>query len=312
VRIVFFGTPQFSADFLTALLDDNEIEVAAVVTQPDEPQGRKRVLTPPPVKVLAESRGIPVWQPTRIKENVAMFETLRAYKADAFVVIAYGRILPQALLDIPARGVVNVHPSLLPKYRGPSPMQAAIAAGDAETGISIMLIDALMDHGPILAVEKLTIDPRETTESLTKKVTKIGAPLLVDTLKKWIDGAITPVEQDHSAATICSILKREDGIIDWSQPAEVIDRKLRAFTPWPGMSTTWTRNGTPVGLKIIRAMLSDKSVEPGRVLIDGNQLYVGTSSTALQITDLQPAGGKPMDAGTFIRGYHDIDGTRLN
>lgn len=312
MRIVFFGTPQFSADFLKVLVDDADIEAIAVITQPDEPVGRKRILTPPPVKVLAESRSIPVWQPARVKENVALFETLRAYGADAFVVIAYGRILPQELLDIPKHGVINVHPSLLPKYRGPSPMQAAIAAGDKETGISLMLLDAQMDHGPILAVEKLTIDDRETTESLTRKVVDVGAPLLVDTLKKWVGGHIASTEQDHTAATICSILKREDGAIDWTRSAESIDCLIRALTPWPGTSATWTRNGSPIALKIIRALVSDRKLDVGKVLVDGNQLFVGTATTALQITDLQPAGSKPMDAGTFLRGYRDIEGTVLD
>lgn len=311
MRIVFFGTPHFSADVLKALVDEADLDVVAVVTQPDEPVGRKRLLTPPPVKVLAESHNIPVWQPTRVKENLALFETLRAYNADVFVVIAYGRILPQTLLDIPKHGVVNLHPSLLPKYRGPSPMQAAIAAGDKETGISIMLLDAQMDHGPLLAVEKLTIEAQETTESLTRKVVDAGAPLLIRALKYWVDGNITPLEQDHTAATFCSILKREDGILDWTKSARALDCQIRALTPWPGTSTTWMRDSSPLGLKIMRALDSDRSLPPGRALVDGHQLFVGTSSTALQITDLQPAGGKLMDAGTFIRGHQDINGASL-
>lgn len=311
MRIVFFGTPTFAAEFLKAMLEVDDIEVTAVVTQPDEPVGRKHVLTPPPVKLLAAERGTPAWQPTSMK-NPAFHATLRGYDADVFVVIAFGRILPQEILDIPKKGVVNVHPSLLPKFRGPSPLHAAIASGDAETGVCIMLLDTLMDHGPILACEPIALDAKETVETLTKKVVAVGAPLLVSTIRGYVDGTISPTPQDHANASYCKLLTREDGVLHWSLPADVIERKIRAYYPWPGTSTTWMRNGEPLMLKLITADVETARLAPGLVQAVGNTLLIGTGTTALAVTQLQPAGSKAMDAATFLRGYGDIHGTVLD
>lgn len=322
MRIVFFGTPEFSADFLRAIIADADITVAAVVTQQDEPQGRKKVLTPPPTKVVAAADGIPVFQPTKLKDP-AFADALRACNADVFVVIAYGRIIPQAVLDIPPHGCVNVHPSLLPKLRGPSPIISAIANGENETGISIMLLDADMDHGPILAQTSFPLDATETAVSLTEKVVTHGVPLLLATLKGYVAGSVVPKPQDHDAATFCKLLTREDGRIDWSQPANVIDAKIRAYTPWPGTYTTWHRNGADVALKIISARISDvspfTSVIPsetrdliGKVHIASDRLYIGTGTDAIEVTELQPAAGKRMDAKSFVQGYRDIGGATLH
>ncbi len=307
MKIVFFGTPQFSADFLLGLINEPSFEVIAVVCQPDEPQGRKKIMTAPPTKSLAESRNIPVFQPTKLKDDTFV-ESLRSLNADAFVVVAYGRIIPQIVLDLPKLGTINVHPSLLPKYRGPSPMQSAIAAGETETGISIMLLDALMDHGPILAQTKLSITSDTTSESLMAEVVATGVPLLIETLKKFELGEITPIEQDHSAATICSLLSRADGIIDWTQPAALIDAKIRGLNPWPGTSSA--------NLKIFSACIRSTytlnlDLSPGQILIDGDHLLIGTGTTALAILELQPAAGKRMSAAAFIAGHHELNGTSL-
>lgn len=310
MRIVFFGTPAFAGEFLNAILETGDIEVAAVVTQPDEPVGRKHILTPPPVKVIAESRGIPVWQPNKMK-NPAFHATLRGYNADAFVVIAYGRILPQEILDIPRLGIVNVHPSLLPKFRGPSPLHAAIASGETETGVCIMLIDAEMDHGPLLACEHIALDAKESVETLTAKVVRIGGSLLIQTLRGYASGTVTPQPQDHDKATYCKLLKREDGIVNWNEPAEIIEQKIRAYTPWPSMTTTWQRNGQPLPLKLLAADVGTATIAPGLAQAVGNKLFIGTGSTALEITKLQPSGSKPMDAAAFIRGYGDIHGVQI-
>jgi methionyl-tRNA formyltransferase len=302
MKIIFFGTPQFSANFLQGLLNEPSFDVTGVVCQPDEPIGRKKILTAPPTKQLAESHSIPVFQPTKLKDET-FIESLRQLNADAFVVVAYGRIIPQIILDIPKLGVINLHPSLLPKYRGPSPMQSAIAAGETKTGISIMLLDALMDHGPILAQTKLAITPTTTSKSLMTEVVATGVPLLIETLQKLEHSEITPTEQDHSVATTCSMLSRADGIINWNQPAALIDAKIRGLNLWPGTSTT--------NLKIFSAINTDRSLPPGQVLIAADHLFIGTGTTALEITELQPTAGKRMPAKAFIAGHHELNGTSL-
>ncbi|MBI1908094.1 methionyl-tRNA formyltransferase [Candidatus Uhrbacteria bacterium] len=311
MKLVFFGTPEFAGQFLSALHADPFFEIAAVITTSDEPVGRKKELTPSPVKTRAMSLGIPVLQPTKLKDP-AFHDTLRAFDADAFVVIAYGRILPQAVLDIPPMGCVNVHPSLLPKLRGPSPIISAIANGETETGVSLMLLDAEMDHGPVLAQTTFPVVSDETTSSLTEKVVAHGAPLLLDTLKQLAAGTATPRAQDHTQATFCALLTREDGKIDWAEPAEVIERKIRAYNPWPGTWTTWNRNGQPMTLKIFAASPSHHpTIPPSTVLVENGSLYVGTGSTALRILAIQPAGGTRMPADAFLRGYADIANAEL-
>lgn len=306
LRVVFFGTPEFAAHSLKGLIHDPYFDVVGVVTQQDELQGRKKVLTPPPVKSVALEHGVQVFQPTKMKDP-DFHAALRALKADVFVIVAYGRILPDALLNIPKLGCVNVHPSLLPKWRGPSPMIAAIANGDKDTGVTIMKIDEAMDHGPILAQKAFALNENETTESLTQTVVHIGVPLLLDTLKAYHAGSITPREQDHSQATLCKLLSREDGVITWNESAEVIERKIRAFNPWPGTSSTFKRNDEPLPVKIFSAKIDSSVLNPGEVRIVDNRILVGTISTALEITELQPAGGKRMKAADFVRGYKGIE-----
>ena len=228
-------------------------------------------------------------------------------RIQAFVIVAYGKIIPQNILDIPKQGNINVHPSKLPKYRGPSPLQAAIAAGDRETAISVMLIDDKMDHGPILKQEALKIDKQETPATLREKVVKIGGPILVKTLKDFLAGKIEPKEQNHDKATICKLLSREDGIIDWNESAEMIDDKIRAYTPWPGTSTGWNEST----IKIHKTILSDEKLDPGLVKIVENKLLVGTSAKALEILELQPEGKQKMNAQAFINGNKEIDGSIL-
>lgn len=310
MKIVFFGTPEFSADFLRALIAEANIDVLGVVTQPDEPLGRKKVLTPPPTKVVAAQHNIPVFQPTKLKDP-AFAESLSAMRADAFVVIAYGRIIPQNVLDIPHLGCVNVHPSLLPKLRGPSPIISAIEMGERETGITIMKLDADMDHGPILAQTSFPLAADETTPTLTRKVVEHGIPLLIETLKGYVAGRITAVEQDHDNATFCKLLAREDGQINWKAPAEIIDAQIRAYDPWPGTSTVWHRNGTDVTLKIFVGRIGSECLPPGVVHLQPRRILVGTGTTVLIIDELQPAGSTRMPAEAFIQGHKDIEGATL-
>lgn len=308
-RIIFFGTSDFSAAFLRALIGDATLHVVGVVTQPDEPVGRKKVLTPPPVKDLARAHSIPVLQPTKLKDP-AFRDALAALAPDRVVVVAYGRIIPADVLAI-VPGALNVHPSLLPKYRGPSPIQSAIAAGETETGVTIMQLDAEMDHGPVLAQETISVAPDETQESLFTKVVTVGVPLLLATLRAHAQGDITPHEQDHAQATYCALLSREDGRIDWRQPAEVIDRRIRAYNPWPGTSTVWERKHTSLPMKIFSARQSPLTLPPATARVIDGRLYVGTGTTALELLDLQPAGGKRMSVLAFLAGHHDIDGANF-
>jgi len=303
MKAVYFGTPDFAVPFLHALHEDPEIKLAAVVTQPDKPVGRKQILTPSSVKSYALKQSIPI---------IHNLHEVEALTADVFVVVAFGKILKQAVLDVPRLGTVNVHPSILPKFRGPSPLQSTIAAQEEKTGISIMLIDEKMDHGPILAQETLKIDERETSESLRKKITDLGPALLINTLKNYAAGKIEPKKQDHDAATYCKLLKREDGVIDWSDPAEAIDAKIRAYNPWPSTSTTWNRDGKEVKIKILEAQPTNVDrLDPGVVGIQDSKLFVGAGTTSLEILKLQIAGKPQVDTTTFLNGYADIDGITL-
>ncbi len=308
MRVIYFGTPAFSASFLQALLDDPFFVVVGLVCQTDEPQGRKKILTPPATKqtFLTRHSDRPVFQPTKLKDP-AFAESLRTLNADAFVIVAYGRIIPQHILDIPRLGNINVHPSLLPKWRGPSPMQAAIAHGDNETGITIMLIDAEMDHGPLLAQIRFPLTKNETTPSLTEKVINLGAPLLLETLKKLAQGAITPQEQNHPQATYCKLLSREDGRINWQEPAEVIEQKLRAYTPWPGLSTAFIlQDGAKIEVKIHQLAYTDRKLQPGKLVIENKRLFFGTATNALEILELQPVTKQKMSTKDFLNGVGTI------
>ncbi len=297
MKIVFFGTPQFAADYLAGLMAEPGFEIVGLVTQPDEPVGRKQVLTPPPVKLLGLKAGIPVFQPTKLKDP-AFQSALQALAADVFVVIAYGRLLPETLLTMAPLGCVNVHPSLLPKWRGPSPIISTLAAGDTKTGVSVMKLVKAMDAGPVLAQVALPIEQAETTATLTAKVVAQGLPTLIQALKDYAAGTLQPVEQDPDKATFCKLLSRQDGVIDWTETAADIERKIRAYTPWPGSSS---------GLfKIFAAQVSNHTLAPGQTNVSDGRLFVGTATAALEITELQPQGGKRMAAGDYVRGHADI------
>lgn len=299
MKILFFGTPAFSVPFLRVLAEDSFFEIVGVVCQPDAPQGRKKILTPPPIKIFAEQHGLPIFQPTKLKEFTPP-------EADAFVVVAYGKIIPQRILDLSRFGAINVHPSLLPKFRGPSPMQSAIVANEKETGVSIMQLDAEMDHGPIFAQSVITLEALETPVTLEAKVISLAAPLLVQTLKEVANGTAQTKEQDHTQATFCHLLDRKDGIIDWNRPAELIDAQIRGLNPWPGTTTVWERNGKPLVLKVLSVAMSDRKLPPGTAQVDQKQIFVGTATDALCIMSVQPEGGKPMEASAFTNGFADI------
>lgn len=306
MRIVYFGTPAFSASFLQALLEDAFFDVVGLVCQPDEPVGRKKILTAPATKTLFQHTrpDRPVFQPKKLKDP-AFIASLTELNADAFVIVAYGRIIPQAILDLPRLGNVNVHPSLLPLWRGPSPMQAAIANGDTETGITIMLIDAEMDHGPILKQVSFSLSENETLTSLTERVTTLGAPMLTEELKKLASGLAMPQEQDHTQATFCKLLSKEDGVITAQHSAEEIDRKIRAYTPWPGVRATFLLgNDMEQEVKILSVRITEKKLAPGTILCEQGKLFLGTTTTALEILSLQPATKSAQTAQAYLHGNH--------
>ncbi len=300
-RTIFFGTPEFAVPSLRALLDDEHFDVVAVVTQPDRPVGRKQLLTPPPVKVLAEGNKVLALQPEKIKNNQDFQQQLTELKPDVIVVVAYGKILPKWVLGLPIYGAINVHGSYLPKYRGAAPVSAAIIAGDTNTAVTIQKMVLAMDEGPILAAgNPIPIEPTDTTASLSAKLSADAAEILTNIVLSYIEKRIAPVPQNEGDATYVTLLKKEDGIIDWREPAELIERKIRAYTPWPS-ATAQIGNITA---KLIRARVIESGAAPGIVSQTADGFAVGN----LEILELQPSGKKPMSAKAFLAGHPDLIG----
>jgi methionyl-tRNA formyltransferase len=311
-RVIFFGTPDLAVPFLEVLAQDPQIQISLVVTKPDKPVGRKQLLTPSPIKQAAARLAIPIFQPPSLRSDKAA-ERLRAELADVFVVVAYGKMIPESILRIPPRGCVNVHPSLLPAHRGPSPLSAAILHGDQESGVTIMLLDTGMDTGPILGKQTIFLDACETQNTLTQKVMREGPTLLRDVLQRYLAGTITPTPQDEARATFTTLWSREDGRIDWSLSAERIDRMIRAYHPWPGTWTIWKRSNKAIRLKILSAHPSGEHVRAaaGAVTEKNGHLLMGCGDGIMEIDTLQPEGSSPMSGEAFLRGYSDVMGAEL-
>lgn len=303
-NIVFMGTPDFALPALAALIDHHHL--LAVVTQPDRLAGRNKRLREPPVKRLAAAAEIPIFQPKRLRQPESI-DRLRQWDADVFVVAAFGQILPQTALDLPKHGSINVHASLLPRWRGAAPIQAAIRAGDAETGITIMLMDAGLDTGPMLAKRAIPIAADETGQSLHDKLARLGAALLIETLPKYLSGMIQPQIQDESQASYAPSIKKEEGRIDWTQSALAIERLVRAFNPWPGAFTTWQGRQ----LKIHAGRHGPGRARPGQVIGQGGQIAIGAGAGLVYPTELQLAGKKRMSIDSFAKGRSDFVGALL-
>ncbi len=306
-RVVFMGTPEFAIPSLRRLIE--RYEVAGVLTQPDRPAGRGQQVVASPVKELALAHGLPVLQPRTLRKPEPQAE-LAALRPDVIVVAAYGLILPQAVLDLPPHGCLNVHASLLPKWRGAAPVAAAILAGDAETGVTIMRMDAGMDTGDILLQAPETIRLDDTTGSLSARLAELGAELLAAALPRWLSGEITARPQEESQATYCKLLSKEDGRIDWTLPAEVIARQVRAFDPWPGSFTTWEGRR----LKVLRGGArpgGPGDALPGRVVMRDGELGVVTGAGVLVLRELQMEGKRSMDVRAFLAGYRGFPGSVL-
>ena len=306
MRIVFFGSPDFALPSLEALVAAGH-ELALVVSQPAKPVGRSAELSDPPVARRANSLGLPLFQPPTLKDAAAVARLAQTH-ADLFVVVAYGKILAQRVLDLPRLGCVNVHGSVLPRWRGASPVQAALLAGDAESGVSIMRMEAGMDTGPLYAASRRPIAPGENAGSLSARLARDGAELLVATLPRLEAGAIAPAPQDEALATLCPKIRREDGQADFARPAPELARRLRAFTPWPGLFAF--RGGRRVKLLEAAEAAGRAGAAPGEVLAAGEEIVVACGDGALAVTRLQAEGRTPLDAGSFSRGERVAPGER--
>ncbi|MFN3741714.1 MAG: methionyl-tRNA formyltransferase [Anaerolineales bacterium] len=295
-RLVFMGSPQFALPALRALAEN--YRVVGVVTQPDRPAGRGQQVTPPPVKILAQELGLPVAQPVRLRDPQAM-EQLKAWQPDLIVVAAYGQIVPPDVLNLPRWGCLNIHASLLPRWRGAAPIQHAILAGDTETGVTIMKMDEGLDTGPILLQRAIPIAADETAKTLTEKLAKLGATLLLETLPQYLNGRLSPRPQPSEGVTLAPRLKKEDGLLDFSLPAVVLERRVRAFFPWPGAWFIW--QGAP--FKVLRArVVSDVNADPAAHLRWQGWPAIGTAQGLLVLEEVQPAGKKPMNGKVFLTG----------
>jgi methionyl-tRNA formyltransferase len=307
-NIVFMGTPDYALPSLEALCAHHR--VVLVVTQPDRRRGRGRKVSYSPVKTVALERGLPVWQPRTLRSAEAV-ERLREAQADVCVTAAIGLLLPAEVLALYPNGCINVHASLLPRWRGAAPVSAAVLSGDAETGITLMRTDEGLDTGPILAQARCAIRPDDTTATLTPRLARLGAERLVETLPRWLAGQIVPRPQPQEGATYAPRLKKQDGRIDWHAPAAHIERMVRAYTPWPGTSTTYRTKS----FKILRAQVLldwSGSAPVGRVIaLSDQRIAVITGEGALLLQEVQLAGKKAMSAQAFCRGHGDLIGATL-
>ncbi|HEC33202.1 MAG TPA: methionyl-tRNA formyltransferase [Chloroflexi bacterium] len=306
-RIVFMGSPDFAVPSLQALARAHQ--VVGVVTQPDRPAGRGSRLRSPPVKVAAQALSLPVYQPESLHTPDTL-TCLAAWEPEVVVVAAFGQILPPAVLDLPPYGCINLHASLLPRWRGAAPIAAAILAGDVVTGVTVMRMDAGVDTGPIVARREEPIRPDDTTGTLSDRLARLAADLIVETLFPYLAGELHPQPQPEEGVTVCRPLKKEDGRLDWTRPAEELDRQVRAVTPWPGAFTTWRGQR----LKVLRAtpLPGWRGVgAPGTVIAWKGGAVVIAGEGALQLLQVQLAGKKALPIGAFLRGQRRFLGARL-
>lgn len=306
MRAVFLGTPEFAVPSLRALASEHE--VIAVFTQPDRPKGRGGQIAESPVKAAASALKIPFYQPERIRRPESI-ELIRSLDAEIMIVVGYGQIIPQSIIDLPRHGILNVHASLLPKYRGAAPIQWAVANGETETGVTIMQIDAGLDTGDMLLKAKTDIGADETAPELSARLAPLGAELLLDAIRLIAQGKAHRKKQNGAEATLAPILKKEDGLIDWSAAAQAIYNRLRGFTPWPGAYTSF-RNGQ---MSILAAQPRETPhVAPGVITAEKRRAFAGCGeNTTLELLQVQLAGKKPMSAEAFLNGYRPVENEKL-
>ncbi len=300
IKVVFMGSPDFSLSALRALA--KTYEVVGVVTQPDRASGRGRELKAPPVKTLALELNLPVIQPERLKQPEAM-EQLRAWNPDVIVVAAFGQILKKDVLELPRYGCINIHASLLPRWRGAAPINAAILAGDEETGVTIMKMDVGLDTGPMLSMKRIRLTRDDTAGSVFQALSTLGADLLIETLPDYFSGKLTPQPQPEEGATYAPMLKKEDGLLDFTRPAAELERRVRAMNPWPGAWFEWKGNL----LKVARASVvggGEGLVSGSRLIVEGRPAVM-CADGALALDEVQPSGKKMMPGRAFLSGARD-------
>lgn len=303
IKIAFFGTQDFAATILDGLLSNTTFSVETVFTQPDRKVGRKQMVEESPVKKLALKHGAHIEQPESLKNY-----SIEAGKYSFAVVAQYGLIIPQHIIDAFPQGMINVHGSVLPAYRGASPIQAALMAGEKTTGITIMIMDSLVDHGPILAQNSLPIAPDDTYTTLAQKMAVEGSKLLLNTLPKYVGGEITPQVQDHSQATFTKLLTKDNGKIDFTWPAKTIYNLYQGLTPWPGIWCTWNDKR----LKLLKITEATKTLPPGEVLIEDKHIFIGCGKDSIEVLELQLEGKNTMVADVFANGYKNFNRTTLS
>ncbi len=308
VKVVFMGTPDFAVPSLDALLKASFVEVPLVITQPDKPAGRGKRLTPPSVKVFAEMNGIPVIQPKNIKGNEELFQLIRKISPDFIVVAAYGKILPEEILEIPLVAPLNVHASLLPKYRGASPIQSVLLNGEKETGVTIMRVREKLDSGEMYLWDSTPIYLDDNAQTLHDKLADMGGKLIVKAIKGILSGDLKPIPQNDDEATYCTQIKKIDGFINWSDSSDRIFNKIRAFTPWPSVFTYF--NGKL--LKILKGIsFEGEGGFPGEIVDISDNFTVSTAKGFLKVLEVKPEGKKKMSGSDFVRGYRVKTGDKL-
>lgn len=303
IKVIFIGTPQFAVPYLESLIN-SDFKVIGVITQPDKPTGRKKIISMPAIKSTAIKNNIPVFQPEKLKGDIEIANKLKSLEPDLIVVVAYGQIIPQTILDIPKLGNINVHPSLLPKYRGASPIQNAILNNETSTGITIMLMDEKMDHGPILAQKELTLVGNEDNDSLHQKMSDGNSTdFLIQTIHKFITKQITPTPQNDGQATFCQLITKDEAKIDWQKSAKDISAKIRAFYSWPIAWTTLDNKRVKIFPPI---EIVNGTSEAGKILINDDKFLVACGDKLLELFELQIEGKNKTTAQDFIRGNKNI------
>ncbi len=307
MRVLFFGSSSIGFQTLEALLGSSQDELVGVVTQPDRPSGRKQKLTPCPVKTFAQERSLPVFSPEKVGSSES-FQALEKLNADLFVVVAYGQYIPQSVLALPSFGSINLHPSLLPRYRGSSPIQWAVANGDAVTGVTILYVSEKMDAGDILCQREVPISPEDTAVTMEPVLARVGAELLMETVDQIRAGTISATPQDEAFVTEVRKLMKEDGRLDWNLPAETLNNRIRGFISWPGCFC----EAASGRIKVLYASVESGSGVPGEVLdVSGGGPLVATGEGALRLLEVQPAGKRAMDGAAYLRGHPLQLGARL-
>jgi methionyl-tRNA formyltransferase len=309
MRLVFMGTPDFAVASLEALLKSDD-SVVGVVTQPDRPKGRGQILTPSPVKLLAKRQQIPLLQPVKMKDP-EFLQALAGWKPDLIAVAAFGRILTPTILSLPPRGCINVHGSLLPKYRGAGPIQWAIINGETQTGITTMLMDEGMDTGAMLLQEAISITPDDTADTLSPRMAALGGRLLVETIARLKAGTLAPQPQDASQVTFAPLLKKEDGVIDWALPATALANRIRGLSPWPGAYTT-VPGGDRWTIWRARALPGPATKPPGVIVsVTHEAIHVATGEGVLAVTEVQPMNSRRMAVSQYLTGHPTAAGLQL-